>query len=224
MSPLVIGDATLYLGDAREWLATLTADCVITDPPYGIAFSSHGQLFREATPLAGDDDGAATSTILQSVRNLGWPLAAFFSPYKPFAYMEWRSILCWDKGAHVGIGGDRETCWKRDFELIGVCNNGPLKGGRDSAVLSYNACLPPPTGHVAEKPVELMAYLVQKLSNEGDDILDPFMGSGTTGVAALRLGRKFIGIEIEPEYFDIAARRIRAEVAQGKLAFDKVQP
>jgi len=65
--------------------------------------------------------------------------------------------------------------------------------------------------------VQLLEYLIKKLSNESETIFDPFMGSGTTGVACARLGRKFIGIEIEPRYFDIACERIDREYAQGKL-------
>ena len=116
--------------------------------------------------------------------------------------------MVWNKGAHVGIGGDRETCWKRDFEMIGVRDNAPLNGKRDSAVLRFHALSPPPTGHVAEKPVDLLCYLIRKLSQPGDTILDPFMGSGTTGVACMKTGRNFIGIEIEEKYYQIATKRI----------------
>ncbi|MDZ4248650.1 MAG: DNA methyltransferase [Candidatus Nanopelagicales bacterium] len=124
--------------------------------------------------IVGDDNSEAAMFIANFWKG---PLAMFFSPYAPFP-IAWRSILVWSKGGHVGIGGDRETCWKRDFELIGIRDNAPLSGGRDSAVLHYNAVSPPPSGHVAEKPIALMLYLVSKLSNIGDLILDPFMGSG----------------------------------------------
>jgi site-specific DNA-methyltransferase (adenine-specific) len=68
--------------------------------------------------------------------------------------------------------------------------------------------------HPTQKPVDLFLYLAETYTNTNDLVLDPFMGSGTTGVAAIRLGRRFIGIEIEPKYFDIARRRIEAELAQ----------
>ena len=71
--------------------------------------------------------------------------------------------------------------------------------------------------HPTQKPVELFRYLIKTYSNFGDLIIDPFMGSGTTGVACVNLGRKFIGIEIEPKYFDIACERISAAQAQGRL-------
>jgi site-specific DNA-methyltransferase (adenine-specific) len=71
--------------------------------------------------------------------------------------------------------------------------------------------------HPTQKPVELIAWCIGLLPKPAASILDPFMGSGTTGVAALRLGRKFIGIEIEERWFDIACRRIETEARQGKL-------
>ena len=72
-------------------------------------------------------------------------------------------------------------------------------------------------GHVCSFPVELVRRCLRIASNEGDTAVDPFMGSGTTGVACANLGRKFIGIEIEPKYFDIACERIEAAYAQGRL-------
>jgi DNA modification methylase len=71
--------------------------------------------------------------------------------------------------------------------------------------------------HPTQKPIGVMAWCVKLASNETETILDPFMGSGTTGVAAIQLGRKFIGIEREPKYFDIACQRIEQAVAQGQL-------
>ncbi len=206
----------LIQGDCLQVIPTLVGgvDAVITDPPYGINFKSNGQWFTGAKSLHGDK----TVELAESVAQLysGKTVAMFFSPYKPYS-INWRNVLVWNKGGHVGIGGDRETCWKRDFELIGVKDNKPLNGFRDSAVLNFNAVLPPPSGHFAEKPVELMAYLIQKLTNPGDVVLDPFMGSGTTGVACVRTGRGFIGIEINAEYFAIAQHRIEEATYQPSL-------
>jgi adenine-specific DNA-methyltransferase len=78
-------------------------------------------------------------------------------------------------------------------------------------------------GHPTEKPVGLMSYIVRLSVRENGTALDPFMGSGTTGVAAIQLGRKFIGIEREPKYFDIACQRIEQAVAQGQL-FEPEKP
>jgi site-specific DNA-methyltransferase (adenine-specific) len=194
-----------------------SVDIVVTDPPYGIAFKSNGQWFRRAVVMSGDDSTKIAEAIAQAF--WGKPLAMFYSPFRSPA-IKWRSVLVWNKGRHVGIGGDRETCWKRDFELIGVRDNKPLNGKRDSAILTFRALLHPPSGHFAEKPIDLMVYLIEKLSNPGDTVLDPCMGSGTTGVACVRSGRNFVGIEINKNYFQIAARRIREEqraMAHGRI-------
>jgi site-specific DNA-methyltransferase (adenine-specific) len=131
----------------------------------------------------------------------------FFSPYRPVG--KWRSVLVWSKGEHTGIGGDRLTCWKRDFELIGVSNNDELAGFRDTSVLRFMATRPR-YGHVCEKPVDLICYLLRKLG--GESVCDPFMGTGTTLRAAKDLGRRAIGIEIEEKYCEIAAKRLSQEV------------
>ena len=214
------GNVRLYCGDCLELLPQLEAgsvDCVVTDPPYGIDFSSHGQLFRGTSRISGDTATVVARSIAEwcAVRDRT-PIAMFFSPYK-WLNLAWRSILVWSKGAHVGIGGDRETCWKRDFELIGVRDNLALNGGRDSAVISMNALSPPPTGHVAEKPVGLLRYLVGKMSNPGQCVVDPCMGTGTTGVAAIEEGRSFIGMEVDPHWFSVAVRRIDAAIDQYAL-------
>jgi site-specific DNA-methyltransferase (adenine-specific) len=78
--------------------------------------------------------------------------------------------------------------------------------------------------HPTEKPVSLMRELISLFSNFGETILDPFMGSGTTGVAAVKLGRKFIGIEIEPKYFDIACRRISDALKQPDMFQERPAP
>ncbi len=197
---------TIYHGDCLEVLASFHPMPVVTDPPYGISFGSHGQWFRGAAAIAGDESIAAADWVRK------WagiqPVVMFFSPYRPMT--GWRSVMVWDKGAHVGIGGDRETCWKRDFEMIGVSGNGPLAGARDSGVLRFNACSPPPSGHVAEKPEALMRYLLCKINEPA--VIDPFMGSGTTLRAAKDSGRRAIGIEIEERYCEIAARRLSQDV------------
>jgi DNA modification methylase len=205
VNPVVIGNATLYLGDCREILPTLPkVDAVVTDPPYGINHKSNGQWFIGATQIVGDDSTDGAESIRQWAKERVITACLFFSPYRPLH--GFRNVLVWNKGEHVGIGGDRETCWKRDFELIGIEGNGPLTGKRDSAILFEPALLPPPSGHFAEKPVRLLNRLISKIG--AAFVLDPFMGSGTTGVACMNLGRKFIGIEIEPKYFDIACERV----------------
>jgi len=208
----IIGNATLYCGDAFEILPTMERpEAIVTDPPYGKKQkSNHKDYFRHTTKLAGDD----SLDCYQLIDGASKCLVAFYSPNNP-PPIKWRNVLVWNKGLGVGSGGDPKTCWRRDVELIGVNGNAALLGGRDSSVLSFNAHTKPPSGHFCEKPEALMTYLVGKISEQ--TILDPFMGSGTTGVACANLGRKFIGIEIDEKYFDIACERIEAAYAQGRL-------
>jgi DNA modification methylase len=201
---------TLYCADCRDVLPLLRGvDAVVTDPPYGIAHKSHGQIFLSATEINGDEDLKATTALLKAVN--GTPICVFASPYNPIPF-KWRSLLVWYKGPQVGGGGDMATCWKRDFELVCVANNKPLNGKRDSSLLNFPADVQKPTGHFCEKPVDLMVYLIEKLTNTGGLVLDSFMGSGTTGVACLQTGRQFIGVEIDPYWYDVAERRIRREL------------
>lgn len=205
----------IYHADCRDILPHLPkVDLVLTDPPYGINHNSHGQIFTNAKPINGDESMELALWLLNAV--IETPIAMFFSPYRPLS-VAWRNVLCWSKGVQVGGGGDIETCWKRDFELIGIKGNGVLWGTRDSAVLQFNGLLK--NEHFCEKPIGLMKYLIRKLTtNETDPfepqktILDPFMGSGTTLRAAKDLGRRAIGIEIEEKYCEIAARRLSQEV------------
>lgn len=205
----------LHLGDCLEILPGMDAEnvsAVIADPPYGIALASNGQWFKKAGTIVGDEDTRVAETVYGMCADRNWPLAMFFSPYRWFTN-GWRSVLVWNKGKHVGVGGDRETCWLRDIEMIGVAFNRALNGRRDSSVLSFNAIKISSKfvglRHPAEKPLPLMRYLVKKLTNLGDTVVDPTMGCGTTGVACMELRRKFIGCEIDPAYYKLAEKRIR---------------
>ena len=216
------GTVTLYLGDCLEILPTLapgSVDAVVTDPPYGIAHESHGSRFVGHAQIAGDDTTETAERIRAEALRLGACCVMHFSPYRPLT--GFRNILAWIKGEHVGIGGDRATCWKRDFELIGVERNKRLTGTRDSGVITgFPALLPPPSGHAHEKPVGLMRMLISKI--DAHDVIDPCLGSGSTGVAAVSMRRRFIGIELEPKYFAIAKRRIQDELK--KVAFLEPKP
>ena len=219
-----IGPHVLYLGDCREILPTLSGiDAVVTDPPYGIRHKSHGQRFLAAEQIDGDQDTDLIHWVADYTQQNALCLVCFFSPTNP-PWLDWRSVLVWAKGAHVGIGGDRATCWKRDAELIGVARNRPLEGQRDSCVVTVPALSPPPSGHFCEKPVALMQYLVGKLAER--TICDPFMGSGSTAEACIRLGKPFVGIESEARWFDYACRRAdRAmEDERNRLPFAAPEP
>lgn len=212
---VTIRDCTLYRGDCLEVIGSLgKVDCMATDPPYGIALADNSQGGRYGRPrraweleIAVDDNQQIGLEVLAWSEKKQLPTIAFASPRKPWPG-DWRSLLVWDKGPAVGGGGDTNRCFKQSWELIQIARNGPLRLGRDASVVKHWANPSLSSEHPAAKPVALMEYLIEQITGEDDTILDPFMGSGTTGVACVKLGRKFIGIEIEPKYFDIACKRI----------------
>jgi DNA modification methylase len=209
-----IGAATLYLGDCRDVLPTLgKVDAVVTDPPYGMAFRSNHRAEKHLA-IANDD----TDELLQ------WAcrLSASHSVYvfcrwdNLFAVPKPRSLVTWVK--NNWSMGDLEHEHARQTEVV-LFYPGPdhdFPAGRPSDVIRA-----PRTGnehHPTEKPVQLMRVFVEWTRGI---VLDPFMGSGTTGVAAVQMGRNFIGIEREPKYFDIACRRIEQAQRQGDMFIER---
>ncbi len=201
----------LYLGDCLDVLKRLpdgSVDAVVTDPPYGIGHKSGMRSSWRGQRFAGDQDTRARDAVIHwaTERNLPW---ASFGTWKTPPPAKTRGVLCWDKGPAFGMG-DLSFPWKTSFELIYI--GGPdWKGHRDEGVLrghivvsweSKGRC------HPTQKPVSLIAELLAKLP--ASTILDPFMGSGTTGIACAMTGRNFIGVEIDPAYFAIAKARITA--------------
>lgn len=217
-----MSDCRLILGDCLEVLRTLgpgSVDAVVTDPPYGIALSDHDPVFSRrklSATIAGDACQSVGAAVLGWAQEEGLPTVAFASPYKPWPG-RWRNLLVWDKGPAVGRGGDPAKCWKRTWELIQVTRNNKLRRGRGEAVIREHVSPAHYTMHPAAKPVRLMVTLIEQLTRPGDTVLDPFMGSGTTGVACVQSGRRFVGVEIDPAYFAVAERRVveaREEVAR----------
>jgi site-specific DNA-methyltransferase (adenine-specific) len=194
-----IGDATLYLGDCMDILPTLPkVDAVITDPPYGIGIASNPvrQAHEKMTWDAMTPDGDFLAQCVAKAE------VAVVWGGNYFALPPSQCFLVWDKVQPQEFS--LAMC-----ELAWTNKKGPAKLYRQS-VLSYRK------QHPTQKPVELMAWCIEQAGNP-QTILDPFMGSGTTGVACAQLGRKFIGIEREPRYFEVACRRIEQAYAQGQL-------
>lgn len=196
-----IGDATLYLGDCMEILPTLDkVDAVITDPPYGISRAGQQETFtkspkhkRKHFEDLGWDDGRPNKELFDLMLKSGnkcliWG-GNYFADMLP-ATMGW---LYWDKGQKGLSMSDGELAWTSEQKALRsiVVNRSALVGSE----------------HPTQKPIQVMTWSIDQLGNP-ETILDPFMGSGTTGVAAIQMGRKFIGIEREPKYFDIACKRI----------------
>ena len=210
---------SIYHGDCRDILPLLPkVDLVLTDPPYGIALadnSAGGRHGRKRTAseygILGDATQEVGEWVLVWARNHALPTVTFASPKKPWPG-DWTSYLVWDKGPAVGGGGDVQRSWKQTWEMIQVARVGVLNGGRDEGILRYWVS-PQLSGlHPAAKPVDLLKYLLVKTTTSSALVLDPFMGSGTTLVAAKNLGRKAIGCEIEERYCEIAAKRLAQEV------------
>ena len=213
------GSATLYLGDCLEVLPTLEAgsiDAVVTDPPYGVGYKYESHDDRR--------DGyeawcrkwfphvrRVSSAVLMSCGAVNVPMWASIEPFK------WQ--VAWLKPAAMGRSP------------VGFCNWEPMPlwgtTTQHGAVDCFTACIVPDEsldGHPCPKPIEWGVRSVRCVSLDGDTILDPFMGSGTTGVACIRTGRKFIGIEIEPKYFAIARKRIEKALAERASTFDFARP
>jgi len=218
----------LHCGDAMAILPRLPDCYVITDPPYGVNLMSHGTLFRACrgerpafrkrtkSIIDGDENQAIGAAVLAYCSSRGWPVAAFSSPLHPWPG-EWRQQLIWNKGPAVGIGGDRKTCWKTTHEVIQIGMFPEVFGSRDESILHFPITPDNYADHVAAKPLNLCRYLIDKLVPPDGVVLDPFMGSGRIGVAAMQRSRRFIGIEIDPSHFALASRRLREVDGAGSL-------
>ena len=220
MTPVIIGDCTLYNADCREVLPTLVkVDSVITDPPYGIGEASKNHKSRGKLAAAIDygksdwDDAPPDSGLIDSIVGAGDTAILFGGNY--FNLPPSSCWLVWDKVNGSNDFADCELAWtnlQRSVRMFRHQWNGML---RDSERGIQRV-------HPTQKPVALMEWCIHLI--EPATILDPFMGSGTTGVAAANTGRAFIGIEREPKYFDIACKRIEQAYAQGDFFVPKAQP
>jgi DNA modification methylase len=216
---------TIYHGDCREILPELPkVDLVLTDPPYGISVKLSGQSIYSKLAIAGDADVSLRDEIFDTLKSIPF---ICFGTHKCKSPKETKAILIWSKGEHVGMG-DLNFPWKLCHEEIYLSGDGFKSDRRDGSVIYYPAvagCVGRQnTGvrnHPVEKPLGLMRYLLDR--HTGETILDPFMGSGTTLVAAKQLGRKAIGIEIEEKYCEIAVKRLSQEVLPLTIA-PKEQP
>lgn len=203
-----IGSATLYLGDCMEILPALPkADAVITDPPYGINAARDRKSQKDGWtdyPASGWDKERPSKDAIDLILTAA-PLQVvwggnYFTDYLP-RRSKW---LVWDKGQDDFSLADCELAW--------TSMDGALRRIRYARALAMKDGKQHPT----QKPVAVMEWCIQQAGGPRT-VLDPFMGSGTTGVACARMGRAFIGVEIEPHYFDVACGRIEDALRQQPL-------
>jgi DNA modification methylase len=201
----------IYNGDALTMLSSLpTVNLLLMDPPYGIALEEHG---RNGYDWSVDGDESQATGDMALLWASGWsvPTITFAHPMKPWQG-KWRQHLVWNKGGAVGGGGDMATCWKQSWELLQVARTGRLNGPRDEAVLNFPIGQTNYSLHPCQKPLPLISYLIHKATHPGDVIVDPFAGSFTTAVAAKKLGRRCIAIELRKDYCEIGKNRCRQGV------------
>lgn len=210
-----IGDCKLALGDCREVLPTLgPVDAVVTDPPYGIgrdgkpkSTSRHGG--HKGYEARGWDCCRPDAEIFHRMLSAAPVVAIWGGNYFADLLPPTSKWLSWDKGQRIDQA-DAELAWTSLHGALRVFTLNRAAIAQDGAV------------HPTQKPVRLMEWTLAEIG-AGSVVLDPFMGSGTTGVACVNLGRSFIGIEREPTYFDIACRRIEEAYRQPRL-FDEPAP
>lgn len=206
---ITIGRATLYCGDCREILPTLgKVDAVVTDPPYGLGDKWQGGGGKGKTSWAFDPaearewDGQTVDNVPDLV-GLAPDVIIWGGNY--YSLPPSRCWLIWDKKQNdQWTTGQAEMAWS--------------SLGRPIRVFRFAQCEQASEGpkeHPTQKPLALMKWCLKWTAAQ--TILDPFMGSGTTGVAAVQMGRDFIGIERDPRYFDIACKRIENAQRQGDL-------
>lgn len=217
----------LYCGEWESVLPSLDRaeiDAVISDPPYGMDHDTDSKRFSGFGPSGlGDTRGIG--------RDDWGPIRNDAKPFDPAPWIDFPRVVLFGANhfaARLPVG--TTLVWiKRSDDLFGTFLSDAelawMRGGY--GVYCFRHQFPPPSrmfenfgevAHPSQKPIGLMRWCIGKAKVPADGlILDPYMGSGTTGVAAVREGRRFIGIECERRYFDVAVRRIDAELAQGRL-------
>ena len=223
----IIGDCRLLLGDCLEIMPHLDkVDAVVTDPPYGIGFkyNTHvddadeypafmSAVAKQATEIT---KSGGLLFFFQGMKNASrfheWFPGGFkifaavrnFTQYLPTPVQHsWDPVIWWSNGKSAR----RAIAGQRDYHV-----------GNTAKWIAQES-----NGHPCPRPLDTMEYLVRLSTDEGESILDSFMGSGTTGVACVKLGRRFIGIELDEGYFNIACERIRKAYAQPDMFIEQAK-
>jgi len=205
----VIGDATLYLGSCEEILPNIeVVDALVCDPPYGINKDGQRRITgghggRKAHEFLGWDGERPADYVFEMLlaaarTHIIWG-GNYFADLLP-PTMKW---LVWDKGQRINQS-DGELAWTSMQSALRICTMNRVELLKDGA------------DHPTQKPVRLMSWCLDLIPS-AKSVIDPYMGSGTTGVACMQQRRQFIGIERDPAYFATACRRIEQAYKQRPL-------
>lgn len=192
-------------------------DLVVTDPPYLINYV--GQTEKFSKPIANDNNPDVIKDFIPEIYRILKPNTAFYCFCSPDTietfktliqqYFTIKNLVIWEKNNWTT--GDCFAQYGKSYEIIIYANKGrrPFNGKRLPDVWHFDRIVGPKQVHQNQKPVALLSQIIEKSSNPNDIVLDPFMGSGSTLVAATSLGRKAIGIELEGRYCEIAKKRLQ---------------
>lgn len=223
----------LILGDCLEHMKRIpdnSVDMVLTDPPYGMNLSPQRKSGKfHGVKVANDDTLLWSDSFFKELfrvtkNNTGsfifcnhFCISEFISSAKRAGF-EIKNIIIWDKG-HFGMGGN----WRPVHEMILLLTKGRFvcKSKNLRNIIQYKKVHHSKSVHPTQKPVELLEHLIVEPDYNPKVVLDPFMGSGSTGVACVNTNRKFIGIELEESYFNIAKERIKESLAEKRLIEDE---
>ncbi|QCG93929.1 site-specific DNA-methyltransferase [Azospirillum sp. TSA2s] len=241
MERVEIGDAVLFCGDAAEALETMgpgSFDIVITDPPYSSGARRDAERQVRGAMLRSMEDADWFSHDAMTTWGFNWFIRSTFTAIRShlapgshaYVFIDWRqtpnvygmleacgfrvnNCLVWDKG-HFGMG----AYWRNQHEHIVFASVGTASEMLDKGmgtVLTHPIVSASSRVHPTEKPVGLVQAIIEAVP--GKTVFDPFMGSGSHGVAAVRAGRRFVGVEINPQHFATACKRIEAAQRQADL-------
>lgn len=218
---VLCGDST-KAEDVERLMAGAKAGMIHTDPPYGMSYQSNWRTKSAKFAVLENDDRVLTEWIEPAIRNSeGWVfiwttwkvLEQWFPVVRPFGKLS--NVVVWSKGG--GGIGDLKKTFCTDYEIAFVFNRGAeLCGKRIGSVWSFGKDAAADYEHPTQKPVALAAEAIDKTTTKACKVYDPFLGSGTTLIAAEQLGRKCYGMEISPVYCDVIVKRW--ETLTGKKA------
>jgi site-specific DNA-methyltransferase (adenine-specific)/modification methylase len=226
---------SIWLGDCRDILPLVgRVDAVVTDPPYGVSLSGKAGHYRNNENYKRSDTYFSYDDTAENFDLLVVPVIAQCISISRSAvvFMADKNIFKLPHGHIGGIylpNGCGMTAWGfQNFMHAVFYGSDPFLekglGSRPNGKYGLYGNDANKIDHPCAKPIAAMEWAVARVSFDGKIVLDPFMGSGTTGVACVNLGRSFIGIEIDPKYYDIARRRISLALSQPRLPFDELKP